>query len=190
MVETDMWRLDMNRIKIIYGLLIAVVLSLAACNGNREGQAMAAEKSTASSEYNSQYNFTTQLLGGGDVRLQDFKGKVIIVDLWDTWCPPCRMEIPHFIELHSEYQDKGFVMLGLAFGQEGQMAVEKFIEDNGINYINGFVTQDVILKLGQPQGIPTTFVFDQNGDLYKKYVGYRDKSVFEADINALLAMNI
>lgn len=181
----------MKQFRFVGGImLVAAAIALAACGEKNEGQAQAAEKSSTSSEYNTQYNFATQLVDGKDVKLEDYKGKVVIVDLWDTWCPPCRMEIPHFIDLYSKYQDKGFVMLGLAFGREGQQAVEQFISDNGVNYINGYVNQDVIAKLGQPRGIPTTFVIDQNGNLYKKYTGYTEKSVFEADITALLSSSI
>lgn len=167
------------------GLSFLLVIAFVACSGNNsQGEAKAAESDN--SEYSNKYNFTTQRLDGSEFKLSDFEGKVVIVDMWDTWCPPCRMEIPHFIDLYSQYEDKGFVMVGLAFGREGKPAVDKFVADNGINYINGVVNQDVIDKLGQPQGIPTTFVIDQNGNVYKKYTGYRDKSVFEADIKSLL----
>jgi len=168
-------------------VMLLVALSFVACSDNETGKVQAAEKS---GEYSTQYSFSTISLDGADLKLEDYKGKVVIVDLWDTWCPPCQMEIPHFIDLYNEYQDKGFVMIGLAFGQEGQQAVEKFVKDFGINYLNGYVNEDVIAKLGRPQGIPTTFVFDQSGNIYKKYTGYRDKSIFESDIKALLSASI
>lgn len=179
----------MKRIKIIGGIVVIAALALVACSGNGENEAQAAVKST-STAYNTQYNFTTKLVDGSDIKLEDYKGKIVIVDLWDTWCPPCRKEIPHFIDLYSAYKDQGFVMLGLAFGREGQQAVEKFLTDYGVNYVNGYVNEDVIAKLGRPQGIPTTYVIDQNGNVYKKYTGYNDKSVFEADIKALLSRSI
>jgi thiol-disulfide isomerase/thioredoxin len=185
----------MKLIKIFASLFVILALfALTACSGNNsEANAQAAQVQEASSnvaanEYSTTYNFTTQKLDGSALALDDYRGKVVIVDLWDTWCPPCRKEIPHFIELYSEYKDQGFVMIGLAFGQEGQKAVEEFVQEYGINYINGYVNQDVIDKFGQPRGIPTTYVIDQNGNVHNKYVGYRDKSVFEADIQALLGI--
>jgi len=183
----------MKLIKIFASLFsILALFALTACSGNdSQANAQAAEadnasNSLAATEYNNAFNFATQKLDGSALALEHYKGKVVIVDLWDTWCPPCRREIPHFIDLYSEYQDQGFVMIGLAFGQEGQKAVEEFVQEYGINYVNGYVNQDVIDKFGQPRGIPTTYVIDQNGNVYKKYVGYNDKSVFEADIKALL----
>lgn len=147
----------------------------------------------ASNHYNSKYDFTLQDLEGNNVSLSDFAGKVVIVDFWDTWCPPCKAEIPHFIELQKEYGDDGFQMIGVAFAQEGKEKVKSFVKDYNVNYVNLLATKDVIKQYGeghdgQPiQGIPTTFVMDQQGNVYKKYVGYIEKSVFENDIKALLA---
>jgi len=173
------------KLKIIGSILmVALALTLTSCSSKADAEAQAIPEK--SSDYNTQFNFATQNLDGSTFSLADFQGKVVIVDLWDTWCPPCRMEIPHFVDLYSEYKDQGFVMIGLALGRDGKNAVDQFIADNGINYINGFINQDVVAKLGEPRSIPTTYVFDQNGNLYKKYVGYNDKSIFEADINALL----
>lgn len=168
-------------------LMIALALTITACSNNNEGEAQAAERSTEqSSEYNSQFNFATQKLDGSDLQLADYKGKVVIVDMWDTWCPPCRKGIPEFVELYNEYKDQGLVIVGLAFGRDGKPAVDQFVADNGVSYINGMINQDVVNKLGQPRGIPTTFIIDQNGNIYKKYTGYNPKSVFVADIKALL----
>jgi thiol-disulfide isomerase/thioredoxin len=184
MEKINFWRFIMKSKVIGSILMLALALTLTSCSSNDAGEAQAA--AVKSSDYNTQFSFATQKLDGSDLTLADFKGKVVIVDLWDTWCPPCRMEIPHFIELYSQYKDQGFVMVGLAFARDGKPAVDQFIDDYGINYINGLVNQDVVAKLGQPTGIPTTYVFDQNGNIYKKYVGYTDKSVFEADIKTLL----
>lgn len=178
----------MKLYKLVAGMMLfSLTLVFVGCSSNADEKV---DKAAASSEYNTEFDFTTQKLDGSEIKLSDYKGKVVIVDLWDTWCPPCRMEIPHFIDLQTAYGDKGFVMVGLAFGREGQQAVEQFVKDNGVNYINGYVNQDVIAKLGQPRGIPTTYVIDQNGNIYKKYTGYTEKSVFEKDINSLLNTSI
>lgn len=173
--------------KIGYSMLVLLtVFALVACSGdNTKGDAQAAEKSVTS-EYNTQFNFTTQKLDGSELKLADYKGKVVIVDMWDTWCPPCRKGIPEFVELHNEYKEQGLVIVGLAFGRDGKPAVDQFVATNGVSYVNGMINQDVVNKLGQPRGIPTTFVIDQNGNIYKKYTGYNAKSVFEADIKTLL----
>jgi thiol-disulfide isomerase/thioredoxin len=125
---------------------------------------------------------------GKKVTLAGYEGKVVIVDFWDTWCPPCRMEIPHFIELYSQYKGKGFEMLGVVLGREGKDKVLDFIKTNKINYTNAYVSETFLNAYGPIEGIPTTFVIDQKGRIYKSYTGYRDKSVFENDIKALLKL--
>lgn len=163
-------------------LFASFTLMFIGCGGNESN----AESAKAQTEYNEQYDFTAQTLDGTEISLSDYQGNVVIVNMWDTWCPPCRMEIPDFIELNNQYGDKGFVMVGLAFGREGLPAVKKFVDENGMNYINATVNQDVVNRLGNPRGIPTTFVFDQSGNIAQKYTGYREKSVFENDIKTLL----
>ncbi|OQY26658.1 MAG: hypothetical protein B6244_12895 [Candidatus Cloacimonetes bacterium 4572_55] len=147
----------------------------------------------ASSHYNTKYDFTLKDLEGNDVKLSDFAGKVVILDFWDTWCPPCKAEIPHFVELQKEYGDQGFQMIGAAFGQKGLSDVKKFVEKNNVDYVNLMATPEVIKQYGEGhdgepiQGIPTTFVIDKKGNIYKKYVGFIEKSIFEKDIKNLLA---
>ncbi len=166
--------------------LVMALVVITACSGDKpQGEVQAAEKSE-SSAYNDEYNFTATNLDGSQFSLADFKGKVVIVDFWDTWCPPCRKGIPDFVDLHNTYKDDGFVMIGLAFGQQGKPAVEQFVKDYNVNYINGLVNQDVVNRFGAPRSIPTTYVIDKNGNVYKKYVGLVEKSTFESDIQNLL----
>ena len=135
---------------------------------------------------------------GNYVSYADFAGKVVIIDFWDTWCPPCRAEIPHFIELHNEYKDKGVAIIGVALGKQGEAAVKNFTNEYKINYptlmadrqaLNTFFNSKRYLTdvPKDSQGaIPSTFVMDKTGEIYKIYVGYQDKSVFKTDIESLL----
>ncbi len=125
-------------------------------------------------------------VNGKKVRLSDFKGKIIILDFWATWCPPCRAEIPGFVELYKKYKDKGVEIIGISLDEGGVKDVVPFMKEFGINYHvligNYKVTQDY----GGIRGIPTTFVIDRKGNIRAKYVGYRPKEVFERDIITLL----
>ena len=120
--------------------------------------------------------------------MSDYKGKALIIDVWDTWCPPCKAEIPHFIELYNEYNSKGLEILGVAGARYGRAAVEKFIKDYGMNYHNAILNEDFYRGFGPINSIPTTFVIDTEGNIYKKYIGYNEKSVFEADVKAVLGL--
>jgi peroxiredoxin len=130
--------------------------------------------------------FTLQDLNGKTVSLADFKGKVVILDFWATWCPPCIKEIPDFIELYERYKDKGFEMLGISLDQAGISVVQSFAQKNKINYPIMMTDGQVHNAYGGITSIPTTFVIDPAGNIRKKYVGYVEKAVFEADIKKLL----
>ncbi len=125
-------------------------------------------------------------LNGNEVSLSDFKDKMIILDFWATWCPPCVKEIPHFIELYKEYKDQGLAMLGISVDRQGIDIVKAFKQKYKINYPVLMADNQVVTAYGNIRGIPTTFVIDPAGKIRQVYVGYRDKAVFEADIKAIL----
>jgi cytochrome c biogenesis protein CcmG/thiol:disulfide interchange protein DsbE len=130
--------------------------------------------------------FTLQDLNGNSVSLADFRGKVVILDFWATWCPPCIKEIPDFIELYKKYEDKGFAMVGISLDQAGISVVKSFAQKFQINYPILMADGKVDKAYGGITSIPTTFVIDSAGNIRQKYIGYRDKDVFENDIKALL----
>ena len=126
-------------------------------------------------------DFTLTDLNGSEVSLSDFKGKVIIVDFWATWCGPCKMEIPSFIKLQEDFEDD-VVILGVSLDQGGPRAVVPFAEKMGINYPIVYGNGKVVQAYGGVRGIPTTFVIDRDFNIQRKYVGYTDHKVFEKDI--------
>jgi cytochrome c biogenesis protein CcmG/thiol:disulfide interchange protein DsbE len=132
-------------------------------------------------------SFTLQDLNGKQVSLSDFKGKVVILDFWATWCGPCVMEVPHFVALYEQYKDKGFAMVGISVDRGGISAVKSFVEKYRVNYPVLMTDGQVEKAYGDITSIPTTFVIDSAGSIRRTYVGYRDKAVFEADIKTLLA---
>lgn len=130
--------------------------------------------------------FTLLDINGNKVNLSDFKGKVVILDFWATWCPPCIAEIPHFIELYDEYKNRGLEVIGISMDRNGQRVVPPFAEEKGINYILLLGDDEVTDLYGGIISIPTTFILDREGGIRKRYMGYRDKEVFERDIKELL----
>lgn len=131
-------------------------------------------------------SFTLQDLNGKQVSLSDFKGKVVILDFWATWCPPCVKEIPHFIALYEQYKDQGFAIVGISVDRGGISVVKSFARKYRVNYPILMTDGRVDKAYGGIPSIPTTFVIDKAGNIRQKYVGYRDKAIFEADIKALL----
>ncbi len=124
----------------------------------------------------------------GDPIKSDYTGKITLVNFWASWCGPCRMEIPDFIELYKTYKDRKVEIIGISLDREGPEKVRSFVESYKINYPVGMIDrkQEVARAFGGFRGIPTTFIIDQKGRIYKRYEGVRSKEVFENDIKALL----
>lgn len=131
-------------------------------------------------------DFTLLDINGNEATLSDFKGNVVILDFWATWCPPCKAEIPHFIELQDEYKDEGLEIIGVSLDWNAERILGGFAGDNGINYTLLIGNDDVTDLYGGIISIPTTFVIDRDGGIRKRYIGYKEKEVFERDVKELL----
>ena len=123
--------------------------------------------------------FTLTDLDGNAVRLSDFRGKVVFLNFWATWCPPCRAEMPEMEELHQEYQDKDVVIIGVDLG-EFRSSVKSFVEENGYSWTfvidsTGEVARDYMVT-----GIPSSFSIDEDGIIRALQVGAMSKAVMEA----------
>jgi thiol-disulfide isomerase/thioredoxin len=121
-----------------------------------------------------------------DAYLATLKGKVVILDFWATWCPPCRQEIPGFIELQQQYGDQGLVVVGLSLDDSVE-PVKEFHQQSGMNYPVFVVGPDTAAAWGNIESIPTTFILDKNGKpAGQPHVGFAPKEKFEAAIKPLL----
>ncbi len=119
-------------------------------------------------------------LDGGIIKLEDYKGKVIVVNLWATWCTPCRKEIPVLIELQEKYRDKGLVVIGLDVDEESEQVVREFAKVTGINYTLGWINgenQKELLKVSRFEGVPQSFLIGRDGELMSVFVGGSQETV-------------
>jgi cytochrome c biogenesis protein CcmG/thiol:disulfide interchange protein DsbE len=128
--------------------------------------------------------FTLTGLDGKPVSLADFRGKVVVLDFWATWCPPCKREIPDFIESQKTYGPRGVQIVGIALDEPGK--VQAFAQQNGMNYPVLLGTDEISARYGGIEGIPTTFIIDKTGKIVNKFEGFRPKEVFEGEIAKLL----
>ena len=117
--------------------------------------------------------------------LESNKSKVVILDLWATWCPPCKKEIPGFINLYKKYKDKGLEIIGVAFDENGPEVVPPFMKKMGINY-PVYLDGGDIAKKYDLQAYPTTIVYGKDGKTASKHVGYVSEKEFEDEVNNLL----
>lgn len=123
---------------------------------------------------------------GKTVKSSDFDGKVVILDFWATWCPPCKMEIPGFVELQKKYGDKGLVVIGVSLDEQGPGVVKPFMEQFAINYPVVMGDAKIVQDFGGIEGIPTTFVIDRKGNVISGHTGYAPKETFEKEVEPLL----
>ena len=133
------------------------------------------------------YKFTLQDLEGNKVSLSDYKGKVVFLDFWATWCPPCRASIPKVEKLYEQFKDdEDFVVLGINL-QEDKDRIIKFIRKQKMNYPILLGDKKVITNY-KISAIPQFFIMDKKGDIYNKYVGFTPgmEELWEKDIEKLL----
>ncbi|TVP76249.1 MAG: TlpA family protein disulfide reductase [Puniceicoccaceae bacterium] len=131
-------------------------------------------------------NWQLRDLQGNAVSSTEFAGKVVMVDFWATWCPPCRRMIPGMVELQAQYQDQGLAIIGISLDQAGPEVVRAFNEEFGVNYTSLMGDEAVVNAFGGVEGIPTSFLIDREGRIVNKHVGYVSKRQLEAEIKSLL----
>jgi len=126
-------------------------------------------------------------LQGKTIRNTDLRGKVVVLNFWATWCPPCRDEVPDFVRLQSKYRDQGLAIVGLSLDQGGASDVRPFVDEYDVNYTMLIANQEIAESYGGILGIPTTFVLDRNGTIVKRFVGRASAEAFEEAVRPLLA---
>jgi thiol-disulfide isomerase/thioredoxin len=146
----------------------------------------------------------TQAMSGGDhpeapsisltdiegkrLDLADYKGKVVVLDFWATWCGPCRAEIPGFTELQDKYASQGFSMIGISLDDEPGPVVD-FYKEFKMNYPVAVGNQRIGELYGGILGLPTTFVIGRDGRIYAKHTGGVNPALIEEEVQQLLAMS-
>jgi peroxiredoxin len=130
--------------------------------------------------------FALKDANGKTVRLEDYKGKVILLDFFATWCGPCKIEIPWFMEMERKNKDRGFAVLGVSMDDEGWDIVKPFLAELGVNYRVVIGNDSTAQLYGGVDALPTTFLIDRNGKIASVHIGLASKKVFEDGIEQLL----
>jgi len=130
-------------------------------------------------------DFTLTDMDGKKVNLADYKGRPVLINFWATWCPPCKQEIPAFIELQDKYRDQGFVVLGVSTDDPAD-ALKQFAAEYKMNYPVLQGTEELMNEYGPIWAIPVSIFVRRDGTICKKHMGPATKEDFERDIKALL----
>lgn len=134
-------------------------------------------------------DFTTPAPGGGTVSLASYRGRVVFLNFWATWCPPCLVEMPAMERLHERLRDKGLVVLAISLDTDGEAAVAPFLKERGFTFPVGLDPQQRVGSLYGVRALPSTFLLDRKGRVVAQALGPRewDGPAGFAVIDALLA---
>ena len=153
-------------ILVLFLLLVVYGCGRAEANSNEKGT----EGKIGLAKSNIAPDFTLKDMKGNEHRLSDYRGKVVIVDFWATWCPPCVLEIPHFVKFYNKYKEKGLVILGVSLDTDLKR-LENFVEDKKMEYPVLVNAQQVSVTYAV-QAIPTAYIIDKDGKIREKFMGY------------------
>ncbi len=179
---------DAKRLRTLIGALVALALVIGLYFVNRFWIAPATRQAQARSmsDHPLAPQFSLTDISGRKLNLSDYKGKVVMLDFWATWCGPCRIEIPGFVELQKRYRDQGFSIIGISM-DDGPEVVREFYQQFKMNYPVALGDDKTGELYGGIFGMPTTFLIGRDGRIYAKHVGAMELEVFEQEIKTLLA---
>ena len=133
--------------------------------------------------------FALKDVNGATVKIADYKGKVVLLNFWATWCVPCKAEMPWFQEFEKNYKDRGFAVLGASLDEDGWQVVKPYIDEHKFNYRIIVATPEMAQLYGVVDALPTTFMIDQQGRIAATHTGLISKATYAKQIEQLLEDN-
>ncbi len=165
-----------------------VGLGLAGCNQHLASSPQPKRAVIAAGEIGSQLpEFSVKDLQGQEIASADLHGKVVLVDFWATWCQPCKKEMPGYQKLLDLYGSRGFAVIGFKFDtMTDAEEPAQFARKIGVRYPLAVASDDLKRKFGGIEGLPTTMLYDRQGILRKKVIGFEYTDAFESAVKPLL----
>jgi thiol-disulfide isomerase/thioredoxin len=161
---------------------------LAGCNQHPASSPQPKQAAIAAGEIGSHLpEFSVKDLQGREISSADLRGRVVLVDFWATWCQPCKKEMPGYQKLLDRYGQSGFAVIGFKF--DTMMDTEdpaQFVKKIGVRYPLAVASDDLKQKFGGIEGLPTTILYDRQGILRKKVIGFEYTDAFESALEPLL----
>lgn len=135
-------------------------------------------------------DFELASLDGRKVKLSDYRGKAVVLNFWATWCSPCKVEMPWFVDLQKKYGNEGLVVLGIAMDDSDNAKIAQFASEMGVNYPVLLGTDKVSDQYGNVQFLPTTFYIDREGRIIGKGTGLLGRGEIEENVQKALASRV
>lgn len=173
------------RFLIAFAAALVAACFLTGC-GTQPRSVKAASSVKPDTERHPAPEFALKDADGKTVRLEEYRGKVVLLDFFATWCGPCKIEIPWFMEWERKHKDKGFSVLGVSMDDEGWEVVKPFLADLKVNYRVVIGNDSTAQLYGGVDALPTTFLIDRNGKIAAVHIGLASKKAFEDGIEQLL----
>jgi cytochrome c biogenesis protein CcmG/thiol:disulfide interchange protein DsbE len=180
--------LFLSKKTVVLTLATAVLLGFTAC-GLITTPPVKADSVTAKNDRKLAPDFALKDVDGRTVHLSDYRGKVVVLDFWATWCGPCRIEIPWFTEFERRDKDRGFAVLGVSMDDDGWTAVKPFLKELNVNYRVMIGDDKTADQYGGVDALPTTFLIDRDGRIASAHIGLTGRREFEDAIEQLLQDN-
>jgi peroxiredoxin len=167
-------------------LLVALAV-LAACSSSKCSSDAVHASAKAQADRKPAPDFTLTDSSGAKVRLADYRGKVVLLNFWATWCGPCQIEIPWFQEFEQQNKSKGFEVLGVSMDEDGWSVIKPYIAEHKLNYRILLGDDSVSQLYGGLDALPTTFIIDRDGKFaFSPHVGLVGKNVYSSELQSLL----
>jgi peroxiredoxin len=177
------------RFRLLCALTVALLaLSAGGCmsqNTRAEGRSSV----KPASKRNPAPDFEAKDANGQSFHLTDYRGKVVLLNFWATWCGPCKVEIPWFIDFERNYKDRGFAVVGISLDDDGWEAVKPYLERRRMNYRVALGNMDIERLYGGGTGIeslPTSFIIDRDGRVADVHVGLISRNDYQNELEELL----
>src|SRR5690606_16817501 len=131
-------------------------------------------------------SFQLQTIDGEPVSLERYRGQVVLLNFWATWCPPCRVEMPGFQRVYEDRRDEGFVVLGISTDRAGEGVVRDFLAERGLTFPVAMATGQVVQDFGGVQALPTSFLIDREGRIRQEVKGFFAEPALRMAVGHLL----
>jgi peroxiredoxin len=170
-----------KRLLVLAGWLLLLAVIVTACGGD----GLAAAQSQGFEVGKQARDLTLKTLDGGQSSLSDYRGKVVVLNFWATWCPPCRAELPDFEQAHRDRQGDGLVVLGINT-EEPAVVVRAFVEDIGLTFPILLDETGQVAREYRAAGLPMTLVIDREGLIQVRHVGYLSAAKLDEYLSEVL----